>query len=151
LAVSVGGRAVDIRKLPAAVLCGTYQDGLIHAFERMIVRRATGEYSHIHHVERFISTYERRREELVREKRYHDAAYAEGYQNGLVYLINSPRDRVWLPLYFVYGSKKELRTLAAFKREARDAESLHKGAFAQAEKLANRWSPTIVPHHRPEL
>ncbi len=76
--------AVDLRKLPAAVLCGTYQDGVIHAFERMIVCRATGEYSHVHHVERLISTYERRREELVREKRYHDAAYAEGYQNGLL-------------------------------------------------------------------
>src|SRR5438094_4708804 len=67
------------------------------------------------------------------------------------YLISSPTDRAWLPLYFVYGTKKVLRTLAAFKREARDAKSLHKSAFAQAEKLANRWSPGIVPHHRPEL
>ncbi len=142
---------VDLRRLPAAVLCGHYQDGLIHAFERMLQQRRTGEYSHIHRVEELFRGYEARRKELVAAKRYHDAAYADGYQNGLLYLISDDGSRKALPLYYVYGSKVELRSLTAFRREAKDAKKLHRQAYAQAEQIANRWSEGIVPHHRPEL
>jgi SIR2-like domain len=141
----------DLRRLPAAVLCGHYQDGLLHALERMLERRGTGEYSHIHHVERLIEQYEDMRRDAVRSKRYHDASYIEGYQNGLLYLLSDPKDRRSLPRYFVYGSKLELNSLAAFKKEAARASELHHQAYRQAERIAARWSPGIVPHHMPQL
>lgn len=142
---------IDLRRLPAAVLCGHYQDGLIHAFERMLRQRRTGEYSHIHRVEQLVGKYEERRKELVRAKRYQDAAYATGYQNGLLYLLIDDRGRRALPLYFVYGSSVELRSLTAFRREAKVAQQLHRQAYAQAERIAQRWNPPMIPHHRPEL
>jgi hypothetical protein len=142
---------VDLRRLPAAVLCGNYQDGLIHAFERMLRQRRTGEYSHVHRVEELFRGYETRRKELVKAKRYHDVAYAIGYQNGLLFLISDDRGRKALPLYYVYGSKVELRSLTAFRREAKNAKRLHRQAYAQADRIANKWSGGIVPHHRPEL
>jgi hypothetical protein len=142
---------VDFVRLPAAILCGHYQDGLIHAFERMVKQRRTGEYSHIHHVESLVRGYETRRKELVRAKRYHDAAYAVGYQNGLLYLISDDRTRRYLPMYFVYGSSRELKSITAFKREAAKAKQLHRQAYAQAERIAKLYGPDLVSHHRPEL
>jgi NAD-dependent SIR2 family protein deacetylase len=142
---------VDVRRLPAAVLCGHYQDGLIHAFERMLEQRRTGEYSHTHRVERLVAGYEERRKELVKAKRYHDATYATGYQNGLMYLIADDATRKMLPLYFVYGSSEDLRSLTAFRRVAKTAQELHKQAYAQAARIAQKWGPGVVPHHRPEL
>jgi len=142
---------INLQRLPAAVLCGHYQDGLIHAFERMLKQRRTGEYSHIHRVERLFRAYEERRKELVKAKRYHDVAYATGYQNGLLYLLADDAGRKALPLYFVYGSTVELRSLTAFKREAKGAQQFHRQAYAHAERIAKKWNPAIVPHHRPEL
>jgi hypothetical protein len=98
-----------------------------------------------------VGGYEERRKELVRAKRYHDAAYAVGYQNGLLYLMSGDRTRKYLPMYFVYGSPQELKSIAAFKREAAKAKQLHRQAYAQAERIAKRYGPDLVSHHRPEL
>jgi len=141
----------EARRVPAVVHSGHYQDGLIHAFERMLERRRTGEYSHVCHVEHLVRAYEDHRKELVRAKRYHDAAYVTGYPNGLLYLISDARARKALPLYFVYGSSEELRSITAFKREARRAQDLHKQAFAQARRLASMIGPGMVLSHRPEV
>jgi len=143
--------SIDFDRFPAAILCGHYQDGLLHSFERMIKQRRTGEYSHICDVEEMFRYYEDLRRRKVRSKRYHDAAYIEGYQNGLLYLISDDESRRSLPRYFVYGSKAEIRSIAALKRELRRAPVLHKQAYAQAQRLASEWSSGIVLHHRPEL
>jgi len=142
---------VDSHRVPAVVLCGHYQDGLMHAFGRMRERRGTGEYSHIHDVEHQISEYEGLRKKAVRRKRYHDAAYIEGYQNGLLYLMSSDKLRRALPKYFVYGSDRNLKSLTAFNREAAKAQQLHRGALKQAERIAMSVPRGTVVHHTPEL
>lgn len=142
---------VDMRRYPAALMCGYYQDGLIHAFERMLERRGSGEYGHVHAIEQRFRTYEVKRKQLVKEKKYHDAAYVIGYQNGLLHLICDDDVRDALPLYFIYGSRQELRSISAMRREAARARRLHKQAYAQAERIGQRWSPDLVIHHRPEV
>jgi len=142
---------LNLQRVPAAVLCGHYQDGLIHAFERMLARHGSGEYSHVHRVEHVLRDYAELRTTRVRARRYHDVAYIDGYQNGLLFLIADDVERRALPLYYVYGGSDDLRSLTAFRREAVRAEALHRSAYKQARRIARQWSPGIIPHHRPEL
>lgn len=142
---------LDIQKLPAVVLCGYYQDGIIHAFERMLQRRRTGEYSHICDVQRKIEIYDKWQQNCARRRKYHDAAYIEGYSNGLAFLLCDEKQRRLLPKYFVYGSKRDLRSLTAFRREANCARVLHQGAYRLARRIVDGMQPGIVSHHRPEL
>lgn len=137
-------------KSPAVVLCRYYQDGAIHALERMLARRHTGEYSCIEGVEQLVVRYEQGTAHLAKEKRYHDAAYSTGYRNGLSYLIGGAQDRKAMPTYFVYGSDDAIRSISAFKRVAKDAQKLHRPAYEQAERIL-RHVEGDVTEHRAEL
>jgi NAD-dependent SIR2 family protein deacetylase len=139
----------DARRLPAVVPCGYYQDGLIHSFERMLRRRATGQYSHVHEVLRLIDLYDNRLRDLLEEGRFANAAYVKGYVSGLAYLIADEKDRRTLPTYHVQGSPVDLRSVTAFHRQAKKARSLHPEAYAEAKRIAEHWGPGIIPHHPP--
>ncbi len=139
-------------EIPAAIYCAIYQDGLLHALERIIDMKKTGEYSHICLVIGKLKEYERIRSEKVKSRQYTDVAYVDGYSNGLLYLLVDDRTRREVPIYYLYGLRDQLTTVRHFKRAVREAKSIHKGASAHAKKVvAKRLGKNDVIHHTPFL
>jgi NAD-dependent SIR2 family protein deacetylase len=116
---------ISLKKHPGLLLTYCYQDGLIHALERMTARRKTGEYSHDHFIMHKLREYSEIMKARAKSGRYTDAAYAEGYMNGLQLLLTPDDDWGFLPMYYVFGSKKELRTTTELRQELPKAKGLH--------------------------
>jgi NAD-dependent SIR2 family protein deacetylase len=136
-------------KHPDVIYTCSYQDGMIDAFQRMLSRKRTGEYSHVCDVEQKISSYFELRKRNLRAKKYEDVAYIEGYKNGLIYLLSDDPVRDALPLYFLFGDE-DIDTFADFKRALKKAPDLHKAAHARALKIAARLSSDdLVFQHPP--
>lgn len=134
---------------PAIVYAASYQDGLRHAIQRILAYKHTGEYSDPHHFFHRMESYELLRKGAVKAKKYYDVAYIEGYLNrNYCFIDEESRDS--LPVYFIFGSDKLLRTLDEFAAEQENAERLHRTAFAKAKKEA-REIGDMVPHHFPFL
>lgn len=137
---------------PEVIYCAFYQDGLMHAFERIVDMKKTGEYSHRCRIAEQIQNYNEIRTEKVRARRYTDAAYIDGYMNGLIYLLLNDRERRSIPFFYVYGLRDQPTTFPQFKRALRKNSSLHKGAFALAKRIvAERLGLHDEIHHSPFL
>lgn len=138
----------DFSKRPDVLYCAFYQDGLIQSFQRMLLLRDTGYYSHKCNVIQAIGSYERMRKEMVREKRYGDVAYVDGYTNALYFLLADDEARKVLPIYYVYGAKDQPVTLREFEKLRRQAKTLHKSAYQWVLKGRKRMTE-LVPQHMP--
>src|ERR1044071_205157 len=117
----------------------------------MMARRKTGEYSHDHYVINRLREYAHIAKERRRAGRYMDVAYVEGYMNGLQLLLASPEQWHFLPKYYVFGPKKELRTVDELRKELPHAEHLHKKCYEQCRKHVERLAPGVIFHHTPFL
>lgn len=134
---------------PEILYAAFYQDGLKHAFERVIAMRHTGEYSHRCDLVTKIHKYEAIKADNLRRKRYADVAYIEGYMNGLYYLLIDDKERKKLPFYYIHGQPDQPRTLPEYGRLLRRTKP-HKAAMSAARKMVSeRLGPNDVPHHRP--
>jgi hypothetical protein len=141
--------AFSLKKHPDLLYTCSYQDGLIDALERILRRKATGEYSHVCDVEQKISSHFELRRRNLRAKRYEDVAYIDGYKNGLIYLISDDEVREALPFYFLFGTD-DTETFAKYERALKRAPNLHKAANARARKLvAPLPSDDLVYQHPP--
>ncbi len=94
--------------------------------------------------------YELVRRGAIRKRRYFDAAYTEGYLNGLISLDLDKSATEHLPLYFVWGSG-ELVTFDDFARALERARQLHKAATAEAKRLVSDIPEGLVVQHTPFL
>ncbi len=139
-----------VDKDPSAIYTWAYQDGLLHAFERVEALKPTGHYSDPHAGHGVIAHYEAARKGAIRTRQYFDAAYINGYQNGLLALDFDEETTHQMPLYFVWGSDSELVEFGEFKRELRNAPQLHKGANDEARRLVQK-AGGLVPVHTPFL
>ncbi len=135
---------------PAVIYAASYQDGLRHAVQRILARRRTGEYSDPHHFFHLTESYALLRKGAIRAREYYDAAYIEGYLNGLYCLLDSECDEN-VPIYYVFGSGKDLRTYEEFESEHARAAQLHRAAFAKAKKDVRNIPDSYVVHHFPFL
>jgi hypothetical protein len=72
---------------PLLILALSYQDGLIHALKRVGTRRKSGEYHSPKRLHGLVHNYELKYDERRREKDFWNAAYAEGYMNGMMFLL----------------------------------------------------------------
>ncbi len=136
---------------PSVIYAASYQDGLRHALQRIIVRRRTGEYSDPHHVIHRLESYERLLKGARRAKRYFDVAYIEGYLNGMMCLADPDEWRAQVPIYFVFGSDASLDSFDAFLVEHRRAAELHRTAFAKARKIVADTEDSHAIYHTPFL
>jgi hypothetical protein len=146
--------SLHLGKHPTVILTAAYQDGLLHALKRINVQRRTGEYSHICDVSRRIKNYDELRRDRLRQGRYDDVAYIDGYQNGLLLLLASETERKHVPIYYTYGVDEHPRSFRAYKRMLSRAEGIHKAAFKFSQRLVSRKHmdvPGIVYHHTPFL
>lgn len=137
----------DVRKNPAIIYTSFYLDGLIHAFERMELRKKTGEYSCFGCAIKKIDSYWDIRRDKLRNKAYGDVAYIDGYIAGLSYLLRDDEERERFPLFYVFGYKYEIDTPEEFEEVIKNASKLHKSAYKFAEKMANRIDSSTDWHH----
>jgi hypothetical protein len=144
--------AFDAAARPEIIYCACYQDGLIDAFERMMARRHTGEYSHQCDVANLLKKYDSIRAENRRACRYLDVAYIEGYMNGLLFLVADDKMRVHVPFYFVYGLDGQPATISQYRRALGRSAYRHRRAVALAERTVRKvLGPGDTFHHTPFL
>jgi hypothetical protein len=139
------------QEFPSVIHCLSYQNGLRHALGRILALESSGHYSNPHSTHVIPGNYELLRKTAVRKKRYFDAAYIEGYQNGLISLEVTNEDLRHLPLYFVWGSKWELIEPEAFEAELKRSSKVHRAATAEAERAAKHVGEGLVAIHTPFL
>jgi SIR2-like domain len=141
-------RMFPVGRFPAAIYNWAYQDGLLHAFGKILALESSGQYSNTH--SHRVATYELARKGAFRTRQYFDAAYIEGYENGLLALEIGKEATADLPLFFVWGSHRGLREFDDFKVELMDAPRLHKAATRKAERMVAA-AGGLVPVHQPFL
>lgn len=140
---------INMRDHPEVIYAHSYQDGLLHAFERVLARFKTGEYSDPTRIEALIGAYEPIREAKMREGAYWDVAYINGYTNALAWLVSPEEDRAGLPMFFVFG-EEALFTFEQYNGAASKAKRLHESAYGVAGRLATRYQDRATAlHHTP--
>lgn len=144
----------NIKEHPEVVYSLFYQDGLLHAFERILARRKTGEYSDPCRISPVIDSYIKWKSQKLKKKLYNDVAYIEGYVSGLFYLLVDDEIRSKMPLYFMFGYNSDISTLDEYKSIVEKNEILHKASYQLAQKIVStvtNESEEIVFHHTPFL
>ena len=142
---------MNFRKNPALMYSTSYQDGVIHAFERILALKKTGFYSHAHNTQHSVRGYDEIKKAKLKIKKYFDVAYIDGYINGLLYLLADDRFRKFMPLYYVFGSDEDLSTEAKFKKTVAKAQKIHKASYVSATEIVKKYNSAEVLHHTPFL
>lgn len=136
----------NIKRNPALILCLAYQDGLIHALERAIQNKSTGEYSHICRIESSIKSYFKFRKAFLKKRHYFDVAYIDGYLVGLFQFIPEMKKKIGLPIYYIFGAEP-ISTYKDFIRKSRRVQDIHKSSYLWAEKASKKYKNGIVLQH----
>ena len=138
-------------KSPHLIYATAYQDGVIHAFERIVDRALTGEFADLHQVRARVTGYERKIKECQKAKNYWDLAYFKGYQNGLMHFLffneKTKEEVPGIPECFHPG-QNELY-IEEFDKLVRNNPEIHKAALAKAKKATAGFggdSELVVQH-----
>jgi SIR2-like domain len=137
----------NVKDTPAVIYALAYQDGVLHAFERIMAMLPSGFYSNPHSTYHVVPAYELVVKGAIRERSYWDAAYAAGYRNGMMSLDLDDAAADLLPLYLVWGAKRDLRDFDDFTRDVNQARQLHKAATTYAIRLVRNMPDGVEPHH----
>lgn len=145
-------KAIKVIEYPEVIFASSYQDGMMHALERAINLRGTGEYSHHCRIRAGAEAYLKLQKEKRRDGKYEDVAYIEGYINALTYLLMDKEDReeVQVPIYYMFGIKANIGNLIEFSVEIKHNPIAHKAAHKRALSYLKRLSdPNSVEFHHP--
>ncbi|MGO9014349.1 MAG: SIR2 family protein [Dissulfurispiraceae bacterium] len=143
---------IRISDHPEVIFAASYQDGMIHALERAISMRGTGQYSHRCRITEPIKAYQKWQKEKLSQGIYEDVAYIEGYINGLTYLLmnKAEREAVRVPVYYMFGVKDNIGDLADFCARLRRNPNAHKAACKRALRYLESLSePKSAEFHHP--
>jgi hypothetical protein len=143
----------DITEAPDILFTSSYQDGLIHAFERILSLKNSGYYSHTCNITSALRRYDEFRKAKLKAKKYQDVAYIDGYMNGMLYLLFEQDTREALPLYYIFGAKDQPITPNEFAELRMRAFEYHKSAYRYAKRMAQElcYQKGMVVHHPPFL
>jgi len=111
---------INLIEYPCAIYTLSYQDGVIHAFERFFQNYQTGEYNQPGRLGRIAGQYEEWIVKYHEAGNYWDEAYCEGYLNGLVLIEECERDNSIIntfPFLYLPSAKQPLITYAVFNEE----------------------------------
>lgn len=141
---------------PEIIICSSYQDGLIHGFERVVALKNKGEYSHIRRIINMIESYKDWRREKLKERKYEDVAYIDGYTHSMKFLLlnNAQIEDNSISLYYAIGYKYKLENFEDYKNIVRDIPRLHKLAYKRVKKMVKdltKDSTNVEFHHPPQL
>lgn len=139
----------QVQDKPEIIYAASYQDGLMHAFERILSMSHTGEYSHRCDLVAKLRHYEKIKKDNLRRKRYLDVAYIEGYLNGMFFLLLDNKERRRLPFYFVYGKSDQPRTLREYSSMLKRVQP-HRAALREAKRIVMKgFASNVELHHTP--
>lgn len=140
---------------PQIIYASFYQDGMIHALERAIQLRSSGEYSNWCNIRNVIGSYLRSQKEKLKDKIYEDVAYIKGYINSLMFLLldDEERQSEHPPMYFAFGINYDLMTFEDFQKVLHTLPEKHKTSYKQAFKRVKslETKDNIEFHHPPWL
>lgn len=144
---------VDLYRYPCAIYTLSYQDGVIHAFERFLQNSKTGEYNQPERLGRIAGEYVQWVEKYVAAENYWDASYYEGYINGLVFIEACEEDDEILnkfPFLFLPNAKKDLCSYDIYLNELERVSRGRSKAQKQAKEIIHTKGGTgLVVHHPP--
>jgi len=146
-------KTLSHKKYPALIHCWAYHDGMRDACFRILHRRPTGEYSDRHHVAAMLKNYDGLFDRACEDGRFTDAAYIDGYTNGLFALMSDEEESMLahVPLYFIYGADSDMRSkedlLEALEHSRRRAPKPRK----EARTFADAIPEGMVRSHAPFL
>lgn len=150
--------AIKCTEHPQVIFASCYQDGMIHALERMLQQQGSGEYSDPCRAKRLISAYTAIQKEKHKKKNYYDVAYIEGYINAILYVLFTVDEaeedcEVFPPLYFAFGHKEDVFELDEFCRILPELPAKHRTSYKKALSMVSRLAEgaDIVFHHPPWL
>lgn len=144
--------AIKASDYPEVIFASSYQDGMMHALERAIEMRGTGQYSHHCRITGTIQGYLSWEKKKLQHGVYEDVAYIEGYINALTYLLMEREDResVPIPIYFMFGVKDIICDLPDYIEQLKLNPKAHKAAHKRALRYLKRLShPDSVEFHHP--
>lgn len=141
------------KEKPHLIFATAYQDGVLHAFERIVDRAMTGEFSDLHAVQGRIAAYEAKIAEYKRVKNQWDAAYFTGYQNGLMQfvMLNSKTNEEVPPIPECFHPGQGELYLDEFNKMVRPNPEIHKGALKEARRRTAEFpaDEDLVVQHLP--
>jgi hypothetical protein len=143
---------LDAKRYPDIIYCWAYQDGFLHAIERILALRKSGYYSHQCNPVNAARTYEfHLRPAKVRAREYGEVAYIDGYVAGHLYFLGDDALRRLTPRYYVYGCDDVTRSLTELRKVFRSLRNSHSQAHALALRIARRIPQGMTLHHPPVL
>lgn len=144
---------IDLTQYPCAIYTLSYQDGVIHAFERFLQNCKTGEYNQPGRLKKVAEEYEQWVQKYLAVENYWDAVYYDGYVNGLVLIEACEGEYDILnnfPFLFLPNSKKELSSYDVYMDELRRISSGKSKFQKQAKEIVkNKVNLGLVVHHPP--
>lgn len=148
---------LDMFEHPEIIICACYQDGLMHALHRILTLRKTGMHSCRRRNYNVHESYADLQKRFVREERYDDVAYVEGYKSAFFYgaVYELPDVDAVPSVFFTLGYNYPVDTFERYKTLLKDIPNMHRGAYAWAKKsvqdLEDCRGEGLVFHHRCRL
>ncbi|MBT4513091.1 MAG: hypothetical protein HOC20_12900 [Chloroflexi bacterium] len=141
---------------PQMIYASCYQDGMIHALERVSSQKCSGEYSQCYAIGRVVQPYLGMHKEKLKSKKYEDVAYIEGYVNGLMFLLLDDKGKSEIEhpsLYYAFGIQHALHTLEDYDELIDSLPDLHKSSYKRAKKIVGKFDSSNGDgfHHPPWL
>jgi hypothetical protein len=145
---------VNLRETPEAIFALCYQDGAMHAFERMLALKSSGYYSNACNALNAVRSYEEIRKQKQAAHKYSDVAYIDGYIDGHMCLLATKQLQKQRPRYYIYGRNTSARSLREYTRALAQASRFHRAASKWAHMAVKRLiaeDGSTVFHHTPFL
>jgi NAD-dependent SIR2 family protein deacetylase len=131
----------------------SYQDGLIHALQRIARQRKTGEYHAPFMVHSRVHGYDRKLSRYLEKSDFWNASYALGYQAGLLLLlVSTDVEPPATPPLFDFPFRANARSLTAVLRLPKSR--VPKRVSSQFRKMMRGnpgLSAGLIPDHTPYL
>lgn len=136
---------------PPVIYSASYQDGLLHAYERVISMARTGYYSDPDNINSSIASYRHIRGYKLHRCQFHDVAYVDGYIMGLESLLSDHNDVARISPYYIYGAGS-IASFDDFERAMDATPTFDELARLFAERLSDQIaSQGVAYHHSPFL
>jgi hypothetical protein len=126
-----------------------YQDGMIDGLERAFNYQGSGEYSNPNYLNDMSNIYDNILSEKLEKNLYLDAAYIDGYNLSLMFLLLNKEDRPgkYPPIYFLFGYSIDCI------KELQDIKQKFKEKFTKEYNYVNdivkKMKQGETYHHKP--
>ena len=139
---------------PEMIYSGFYQDGRMHAYERILSLKKTGVYSDHSEFWRTRDIYKELIKERKKLRKYEDIPYLEGYLDAhlrLLFFIEKGEEIEGIPLYYVYGHNDFIYSLEEYVDIIKQVPDLHKASYKYAKRMISRKAKygTKIDFHHP--